>query len=218
MKLLISNYQFLIATALIMGFYSAQAQVKPEFMVNWKTNNYAPANYQGKKLPTRNTKVDLSFELVDGGRLASLASNQVRWFVGNKLQKSGLGLKNFSFVVSPIAGDSESISIVVMNYRGADLRKVMEIPVVNPEVVIISPSPTNFHALPYFFNINSINQLDFKWLVNNIEAKGEGIVTRPDILNLNFGSGAIGKVNLNLLVRNLLDPLEAAVKSILVAQ
>ena len=44
----------------------------PQFLVSWQVENYAPAWYQGKIFPVKDTPIVVSFELIENGRLVNL--------------------------------------------------------------------------------------------------------------------------------------------------
>lgn len=199
----------LVALLAIGYWLVANSQVAPEFLVSWKTDSYVPPGYIGKALPTRNSRVDIALELIDNGRLVNLSQNEIRWFVNNKLQKSGMGIKNFT-MLQPTINVAPEIRISVINYRGINLDKTITIPLANPDVAIISVEGFTFRALPYFFNIKTANELKYTWSVNDFKTEGE--VNNPDILTLDVRGGQIGNtLNLKLLVKNLANPLEQAV-------
>lgn len=210
----------LISLMGLIGFIG-RAQQAPDFMLTWKANSFAPAGYHGKTLPTQGTLIEMSLELIDGGRLASLSPHQIRWYVNDKLQRSGLGVKIFTFTAAASPGNDQNVRAVIMNYRGRDLEKTIAIPVVNPEAVIEAPYPdlliqsgaNAFKAVPYFFNIANINQLTFRWSANN--KTSEGLQENPEILNLNVEGGRIGDVvNIMVVVKNTLNELEFASQSL----
>lgn len=206
---------------LFLIFNLGQGQAAPEFMVTWKAQSYVPSTYRGKILPTRGSPINVSFELIDNGKLANLSRNTIRWYLDEKLQTSGAGIKNFVFNASALAGQSQSIKIIVVNYKGAALEKTLTIPVVQPEVVIdapypnlkISPGTNNFKALPFFFNVTDLSRLIFSWSVNNKTA--EPTSQEPELLKLTIEGGRPGSaINLKAVVRNLLNELEFASQSI----
>lgn len=192
-------------------FNFSSAQTVPEFMVTWKANNYAPSNYQGKVLPVADTKIDVAFELIDNGRFADLSQREIRWFLGGKLQQSGIGIKNLSFNADRFKGN-QVVDIEIVNYRGSKLTKKLVIPLAIPEVSIIG-NLGNFRALPYFFNFQNFSQARFTWLANGVETSETG--EDSDVLDLNTEELPAGTIiDLRVRIQNLLKPLEIAEKSI----
>ena len=47
----------------------------PELILTWQAQNYAPASYEGKRLPTGNTIIAAAVELIDGGKVINLSNN-----------------------------------------------------------------------------------------------------------------------------------------------
>ncbi len=63
---------FLILT----GFFLAGAQAQttgPQLMVTWKARTYAPPGFDGKIMPTANSAITASVELIDGGKIIDLS-------------------------------------------------------------------------------------------------------------------------------------------------
>ncbi|MEK7192012.1 MAG: hypothetical protein AAB646_00660 [Patescibacteria group bacterium] len=205
----------------ILSFGFSGAQVAPEFMVTWKANSYAPAGYQGKILPIANTPIEVSFELIDGGKLADLSRNEIRWYLNGNFEKSGKGLKSLSFSADGLNGNNQQVRITVMNYKGTELDEIVDIPMAVPEVVIDAPYPDNqvgigenfLTALLYFFNLDNASQGAINWSANG--ADSQGLANNPEILNLDTKDlDSNTPINLQASARNLLNPFEIAVKII----
>lgn len=206
-----------------MGFLNrVGAQVEPEFMVTWKANNYVPSDYQGRVLSVDKTTIDIGFEIIDGGKIADLSKTEIFWHINNEFQKSGLGIKNSSFVADRSRGN-QLIEIIIPNYQpkgkeAVKLEKSLTIPLLKPEVVIDSPYPNNeiesgsnnFRALLFFFNItNPPSDASFSWSANG--TKVEGVVENPDLLTLDTTKLPVGSnFNLTLAVSNVFNELEFA--------
>lgn len=204
---IISN--FLIFGLLLSGIwileskpFYASAQQAPEFLITWVADNYVPPEYQGKILPIGNSTVNASLELISSGKLINLSSYEVRWFLNDEPLVSGLGIKNANFTVDPFSGRAFSeLRAEIIDYRGQDLKKTIDIPTTILKTTIIRTNNISFKALPYFFNTLTLSQLTFGWSVNNIET--EGIVENPNMLSINFtGPKLEDTINVALTVQN----------------
>lgn len=197
----------------------------PQFLVSWQAQSYVPSWYQGKIMPTKGSLITVGFELVDGGRIADLSGTVVRWYVNDKLilnEKNGLGIKSFSFNTPDYGGQQTDVRISLPNYRGQVLDDVITIPVVNPEVVIDGRSVQNhlqigdnsFAATPFFFNTQSLSDLDFNWVANGQQANSQS--DAPWMLNLHLDPNTQPgfSVNLGVTAQSLVNQLEFATKSI----
>ena len=187
----------------------AGAQQAPEFMVTWKSGNYAPADYQGKIFPINSSTLEVAMELIDNGRLADLSANTIRWNVNGEFYKSGQGLKVISFTADGAKGDQTAD--ISLTYRGKSLDKRVIIQLARPEVVITG-GPDIFQALLYFFNLSSPAQAKFTWTVNNasVEASGQN----PDVLALSGSVPSGSDLNIRVDIQNLMKTLETAAGSI----
>ncbi len=207
-------------------FYLVDAQTSPQFLISWQAQNYAPSWYQGKILAINGTPIEISFELIDNAKIADLSKTKVRWYVNDKLIKNendGLGIKSLKIITSDYAGQETEIRIAVVDYKGGEtLDEIVTIPVVNPEAVINAPYPDRkigtgtsiFQVIPFFFNAKNLIGLSVDWSAN--EQKTEGLTGNPYLLNLNIGPETPKgtEIKVSALVKNLLNQLEFASKSI----
>jgi len=221
-QFLIFNLKVLIAIAALAILGNAlliNAQTATEFLVTWKASAFVPAGYQGKILPTRESVINISFDVIDSGKIADLSRNEIRWKSGGKIINSGIGSKNSSFVISKIAVDELRINITILNYKGLDLNKSISIPIADPEVVIQQIGPASFEAKPYFFNINNVSLLNFDWTANG--EKPAGSPKNPNILTIENLTETIKtslgiKLNLGVKATNILNPIENAVGKLII--
>jgi len=201
------------------------AQAAPQLLISWQAQNYAPSWYQGKILPVNGTPVNISFELVDNGKIVDLSKTTVRWYVNDKLvlnENNGLGIKNLKINIPDSNGNTTEVRIAVVNYKGGDLiDRVVEIPVEAPEAVIDAPyadgkiktGSSILGLIPFFFNVDNINNLLVNWSVNGQAPTSSN---NPYLLNLNIGSDTPQdtQINVSVSVKNILKQLEFASQSI----
>ncbi len=220
------NIFFIIVLIFLFSiFSSASAQSSPEFLVSWEAENYAPVWYSGKILPIAGTKVGISFNLFEAGRPVSLLNNTIRWYVNGKLvqnENDGLGIKSLKTTALNDGNNQMSVRITIIDYADEILNKTVVIPVVKPQVVIDSPYSNNnirtglsiFKATPFFFNVLDKNSLAVNWSANGVQA--EGASGDPWQLDLNINNPQPGtKINLSVLVKNLLNYLELVSQNII---
>ena len=206
----------LILSFSIFNFVSAQSS--PEFLVSWKAGNYVPSWYEGKVLPVVGALVDVNFELINAGKIVDLSQNTIRWYLNDELVKNesdGLGIKSLRVIV-PNGGSGEiSVRITIIDHVADILDKTIIIPVVRPEAILDSPYSNNgiragqsiFRAIPFFFNVSNVNNLSVSWTANGIKSGGAG--ENPWQLDLNLTNPQAGtEINLNVLIKNLLNYLE----------
>lgn len=198
---------------------SAAAQSELTFLTSWKAYNFIPPGFNGKAMPlSRGTTIDVAFEVLENGKIVDISRNTVKFFVNGRKRQEGNGLRRFRFIT--LDGKSaQEIKIVVLNARG-DVRfeNRFTIPTVSPEVAIYPPRTQNiiekglnsFQAIPYFFNIARINDLNFIWTVNGVSPSEA--TAAPDRLELtvpqDYPSGA--SITLNVVGQNIVNPLETA--------
>src|SRR3989338_4500294 len=104
LRIKIQNYNLKLILILVVGYWllvvgQAKAQTPPEFLVSWRALNYVPADYQGKIFPTKSTRVEAAFDLIDKNKVADLSRNEIAWYLNNNFLRSGVGLKTIAFDV-----------------------------------------------------------------------------------------------------------------------
>ncbi|MDP1689315.1 MAG: hypothetical protein Q8L47_04275 [bacterium] len=152
----------------------------PTFWVTWSADNYSAPEFLGKSLPSYNTLINVTFELVQNGKIITLNSQEVIWYLNGVTIKRGLGIKEFSFRTGLSTG-ANLIKIELPNFKGgSSLIKSVEIPVKSPEVILDSPytkkavtsREINLRALPYYFNATRSGDLSWIWQVNGKTPEG----------------------------------------------
>ena len=226
----IISWAFLLFTLLILlfGFLPyAKAQAVPQFLVSWQANSYVPVWYQGKIFPVKGSLVNISFELIDNGKIADLSKTKVRWYLNDNLvlnENNGLGIKQYSFNTTNYSGQDIEVRIALFDYKGgSQIDKIIRIPVVSPEVVIDAPYEKNligagknlFIAYPFFFNIGDLSKLSFEWTANEAVIYESENTSRSDLeLNIDSAAPKDFSINLVIIIRNLFDEMQFARKNI----
>jgi len=217
---------FLFSIFYFIFYIFVNAQTSPQFFVSWQAQSYASSWYQGKILAINGTPVEISFELIDNGKIADLSKTKVRWYVNDDLvlnENNGLGIKNLKITVPDYTGQQTEIRIAVVDYLKTGLvDKLIKIPVVGPEAVINAPYPehqiltgeNSFQVFPFFFNVKNLDGLSVEWSTN--EQKAEGMTVDPWRLSLKVDLATpLGfTFNLSATIRNFLNQLEFASKNI----
>ena len=93
-------------------------------------------------MPSAGSNIEISFNLIDGGKIVDLSKTKVRWYINDELtvnEESGLGIKTLKFKApQEVVGEIE-IKIVVIGYKETEIEKFITIPIEKVEVVIDSP-------------------------------------------------------------------------------
>ena len=214
MRVTVWLFVFLSAAVAITPAHSKNA---PAFWITWSANSYTAPHFTGKALPVNGSVVTVVFELIENGQVVNLASQNVRWFLGTVLIQQGRGMKEFTFKAGG-SGGARLVRVDLPNFRdGATLVKSVQIPVVEPQVIInapyvknaVAPNELVLQALPYYFNVRRASELLFSWNVNN-EAP-EGTTSRPENLTVTLPMGipAKSKVFIEVEVENINNRKEA---------
>jgi hypothetical protein len=175
---LIGGYQMLAANVF------AQNQDKTQIIFTWEANNYFPANYAGKALPARGTTVTLAAEVIKDGKLIDISQADFLWYLDDELVKRGKGVKEISFRITKREGDSHFVNVIIKTGEEKEIESNLRIPVAAPTVIVDKPYPQNLiksgekimlQAIPYFFNVNFLSELNFTWFINDqsIAAAGD---------------------------------------------
>lgn len=224
LKIILSISAFIIFYLAFFDF--SYAQTPPQFLISWKTQNYAPNWYAGKILPTAGTQIEVNFELIDNGKLADISGTKVRWYINDKLVKNennGLGIKKINFTAPNYFGQTIEVRIAIVDFLGGGfMDKIIEIPVVRPEAVINAPYKNNeiktgksaFSVSPFFFNINNKDYFSVQWSVSGQKPESDkGDIFSLD-LNIDQQMPAGSDIGLSVTVNNILKTLEMASQTI----
>ena len=173
----------LAGTAVLLGVVApASAQTaSTQGILTWQAQNFFPADFQGKSLPTENARVLVSLSALRAGRFVDLSKTPVRWFLDTKSVAQGVGLTDLEFTVKKQHGDFQYVRASI-EWSSAETQDVaIQIPVTDSFVSIGGVSPNTplspgvdvtLEAFPYFFNIASLSELNFFWTVNGKRITG----------------------------------------------
>jgi hypothetical protein len=202
---------------LVINQHFSLAQTPPQIIFTWEVNNYFPADYAGKALPTYGAPVSLAAEVLKDNKLLDTSQANFLWYVDDKLITSGLGQKEISFKITKRAGDTHFVRVII-DKDGENIESNLRIPIFEPKIVIDKPLPENtakvgekilLQILPYFFNIKSFDELIFGWEVNNKDIPGGG----DNQLLLTIGAPRTSEdrtVQIKAAAQNRNNPLETA--------
>lgn len=195
-------YKFIfLTTILIVGLLfvatnKIKAEEAPIFWVTWNAESYSTPEFKGKALPSYGTLTNIAFELVQNGKVVSLNSQEVIWYLNGTSVKKGLGIKELSFH-SGLSSGANRIRIELPGFKGgASLLKSVEIPVKLPEVVLDAPyvkkavtsREINLRALPYYFNAMRSGELSWIWQVGTTTLNDS--VKEPNKITIDIPEGA----------------------------
>ena len=212
------KYLLITLTLLAIGYWllanDVSAQQSNQVIITWQANNYYPSDYQGKALATNFTPVSMSVELLKDGRLQDLSQASIGWFIDGKFINRAQGLKEILFTTNKIEGNNYFIQVSI-DLNQETFEGTARINIDSLQIVIENPHPNStvqggrsliVQAIPYFFNITSLADLDFSWKIN-----GEKISTDGNQITLNLGAiqpNSINAVQIDLFLQNNLKPLE----------
>lgn len=202
---------FLCAT--IRNSVSAQTPA-PQLFLTWSAQNYAPAEFTGKVLPTARSRMRAAVELIANGKLVDLKNYTLYWYMNDQFVDGGKGMAHVSFFAGEAIGPAE-LRVQIEDYPGGPIQKTVEIPVVRPMVVIQTPfsegllTRTQFEAvgIPFFFNVKDIGELILSWSVNGRVPEN---LDRADKMTVKVNDDAPkgSTLNVKLVVQNPNEVLE----------
>ena len=203
---------FLLSTKAV-----SQAQTGSNAIIlpTWRAESYAPQDFFGKILPAKGSRVTMSFDVVENGKVLEISGKTVYWHFNNKLITTGRGIQS---VTMRAPTGNMSIRIEVADISSGSVFSSFVVPVVSPEAVIERRSPYQafssrsfeVRALPYFFNVNDSSLLVFDWKINGVAPTS---AQNPTSLTVGVGDGEVkqgSSVAVRLIVRNPVDIYESA--------
>lgn len=175
-----------------------------DILILWNTNSFSPSNYEGKKLPSNYSTIFLYLIAKQDNKIIDLTSFPILWYIDGEFYNGGVGKVENSFLVKKVGGNFYNVGVEIKTPTKT-LQKTVSIPIVKPKVVLKTPlinlesKKIQIAAFPYFFNIKSINDLSFSWVVNS---SGQSYNTKGE----------------SQLLLNLSGPLKEGIKVTAVAQ
>lgn len=210
MKQKFSNLSFKLSIALVIIFSFlvlnlSKADTRPQIIITWKSGSYAPASFNGKILPSQGSKIDAGVEVLDGTSFGNLSGADITWILNGDTLQEITGGQRVKFIAPNDPGGIESLEVKISNYKGSSFGKTIQVPIVSPEVVarknfsgnIFSGKQISLSAKPYFFNIQSLDELNFDWLVNG-QKPTQG--NDPSLLDVNVQGSSGSTVSVGLTV------------------
>ena len=189
---------------------AAQSQV----IITWQANNFFPSDFQGKAMPTFGTPITVSAEALVNSKFFDLSKIMVAWFVDGTFAGQGVGLKEFTFPNAKSDGDFVFVRAVA-KLTDQNLEGSARIPVVTPRIVfenspaggVVRQGASVFlTAIPYFFNVSSLDGLSFSWVVDTVK---QNTITQPAISFVVGAATAPGSaLPVSVLVQNIGNPIE----------
>ena len=185
----------ILAAASIMNFLPptrvVSGQTANPVIITWQANNYFPADYAGRAAVTPGTPVIASVEIIENNKLVDISKSDIRWYVNDEFKSGGSGLKTFSFITKQRGSGYETLRASV-GVGDASFQNSVQINIVQPEVVLDAKSSDktvrartqlSLSAIPFFFNVDSLNELSFDWQINN-----ERVSSNNNEVSVNVGT------------------------------
>ena len=177
---------FLIA-GIIAGFsaYTPKSQAAaPRMFITWEARTFYPSDFPGKSLPVTNSAVTASAFVAQDGTLMNPDGITFTWYVDGEWIGQELGKREAIFSVSKLKGDAHAIRVLATLSTGERVETSVRIPITSPAIVVQANREgdgTSVRALPFFFNVHSLAELVFSWIVNNSrqEAQTNTVTLQP---------------------------------------
>ena len=183
---------YIIFTFLCFLFITPVQSQSPEIemILTWSTDTYTPLNYPGKAMPSPSSIIEVAADIIP--KSVNPQELNYRWFLDGNFQKnvSGLGKETFKFTDEGVIGSIYSIRLEVISQTGSILTSAsQDIKIIEPEIALETKTPlsdssiwtskkylvlanqeTIFKIQPYFFNVRTIAELDYQWILNGVRA------------------------------------------------
>jgi len=208
-SLLITNYQLPITSI-------AAQTVPPTALLTWQADNLYPADYQGKALPSPGSPVTVAAALVESGHFVDSISVNFEWYVDERFTSDGKGANVLAFTAGNPSGGAHFIRVEGTTDKGVVFSGSARIPVAAPRLTIDAPFPRGapwddegflVSAIPLFWNVTSLANLEFTWLVNGRREEG----SRESRITLRVPRDTAGRaVSVEVYAQNRSNPSEYA--------
>lgn len=201
----------------------------------WEANNYVPAGYKGKALPSSESTVKIAAfpEFVYNGEKLSPSSLYYDWQINskNKPNLSGYGKRSFNYKLSDLSAEDE-IMAIVSSYSGIIIaEKRIKIKTIAPKIIFYKEHPMegvlynsafgkeislteneiSLRAEPYFFSKQNLNNLTYQWKMNGKVITPE---QRKTVIDFRLEGASSGNASVNLEIQNPVNLLQNAANSL----
>lgn len=155
----------------------ATPQIPPQIILTWNASNFYPSNFRGKALPSIGTPITISASLLMNGKFVDTSNAKFVWYKSGDKLTEGDGLNQ---ITSDVGTDGITTAFfdVEVTLGDAVVNQSLAIPSTQPVVAIEIPYPRStvdinanvlLRAVPYFFNVTSLDRLVFYWQVGDIK-------------------------------------------------
>lgn len=226
------KFIFFILAIFIIGFFSiAQGQISllnpslsdktVDFFIDWSAQTYVPPEYDGRALPSYNSKITLSATPLS---LINESDYQYNWIIDLASTPSNNGKPIVIFPSIKTSGGEHIIYLTITNKKTGKIMKEysLSIPITSPQNFVYAKlsnghlsllnmenkananAQLNLMAKPFFFNKTDPSQaLIFQWMLNNQKAQW----SESNDLSISFPEGASAGYQyiLNLSIKNPSD-------------
>jgi hypothetical protein len=168
----------ILATVVAALFLAASVRAQTtatQALLTWQAQNFFPSDFQGKAIPTANARVIVSLAGLRNGGFVDLSKTPIRWYLDARAAAFGVGLTDFAFTTEKQRGDFQYVRASI-EWSGTAAQDIsIQVPVTDSFVVIGGVSPNDLlapgtditlEAFPYFFNVASLDELNFFWTLN----------------------------------------------------
>lgn len=211
----------LLSVISLISFYGVVLAQETSIILTWQANNFYPADYQGKSEAALSSPVSVSATVLENGKFINPSDFEFFWYLDNSLLNRGVGMDEIIFNADKLEGGEYFIRTVMVR-EGERLEGSITIPAGSRELVIENPRPSNIvklgervelEAIPYFFNVNILDELSFFWSVDNVDNENQ----RTNYLTLDIGnSSSLRGTNISVTgsVINENKPTESAITNL----
>lgn len=124
----------LIFSWLLLTIFSLATHAQSNFILNWSTETYTPADYLGKPLAIADSQIKLDILPVDS--TVRLSNFKYRWFINNKFHRLTSEPRT-SFFAADINNYKIEVRILDQNDIVID-SKIIFVPIKQPEIILSS--------------------------------------------------------------------------------
>lgn len=213
----------IIFVSLLVYFIPAHASDDLKVSLTWQTNTLTPENYQGRPLPIRGSTITVfAFPAMYN------SSNLIfDWYLDRTYMRysSGKGKDTFVFTATKWSGAEHNIRVKISDEKKTVSGYAsMSIEIQKPELHVFkngkyendytvnSGSSNAFLAVPYFFNLLSMESLTYKWYINNQEVENTGSLSSPEKFTLDIAQNSrSAKYRISAVAQNKRNLIEKAV-------
>jgi hypothetical protein len=202
-----------IFSAIFLATTARAQSTSPRMVITWQAyGSYVPPQYGDKALPSQESRLTATVELLINGKSVDLSGQTIYWYLNNTLIDTGVGDQYIVFSPFGTAPAFLTLEAELPSFNGTLLVHEIQIPLVSPKAVIEAPHPSGefsgnpitLQGTPYFFYTSDPGTLSYAW---SVDGQTSASAENPQTLQIDLdpSTPSVSSLSVSLIITNPAD-------------